>query len=1791
MFQADLLGIDFNVYPEPLNSRDNFTVDFEVENQGDATSQSFVVDFYISTNDFISIFDKYLGSYTINGLGTNSSTGSLTKSLFLPNFSDSFWDEDQTYYIGMLIDANYNVSESDEFNNDNQGEFFDYDELIIQTTFQADLLGKYFNVYPEPLNAGDNFTVDFEVENQGGLISQSFVVDFYISTNDYISTLDKYLDSYTINGLGANSSTGSLTKSLSLPNFSDSFWDEDRTYYIGMLIDANYNVSESDESNNKNRGELLDYDGLTIQTTPNPEADLTPYKPSTWDDKIVVSKVQNTTTDADIITTNDTLYLDWAYLNQGEANTSSNNIITRLLIDGVEIKTWTRSSSLPSNYYTWVDDIEIDPLTVGNHTIRLEVDSNNSESESDENNNVYEKVITVVNPPQSELTPYKPSTWDDKIVISTVKETRTDAHEITPLDTIYVDWAYINQGESDTVSNYSTRLLLDGVEIASWNRNSTNPLKVNYYSYVTDKEIAPLSAGNHTLRLEVDYNNQEAEGNENNNVFEKSFTVVSNATKPDLTPYKPNGWSDAIVISTVTGTNTTASQFTTDDNIYVDVAHLNQGEGATNGQYKTRLLLNGQVIQDWTRNTALNPNEDILPTDINLGKLNAGTHKLTLDVDYEKTQTESNESNNIFKKSFTVTSTNSGGITSTNNAGFDLIDLDKLRSDPLYQDIDGSGLSVVVIDTGLFGSHLDLVDNFEVFVNVSGDTIVEILDPNQSYDSASHGTHVAGTVGSSNPKIGVATDVGLIGINLLEKFSSTSLNNTFQWILDNYQEYNIVAVNMSLGYEQTYLQNPSQASNLAIWQTYIDNLEQNGITVVTSTGNDYYGYEQEGISVPAIFSTLNVGGVWQANDGSNWQWENGAIDKTTDLDRIMAMSQRLDVSGTYDDTIFAPGAYINSTIPDNKQGGKAGTSMASPHVAGVVALMQDAAIKFGGNLLEPDIISQILHDTADEIFDGDDEHVNVTNTNKTYRRVNAYNAVEAVRLYFEKFTPLGALADSNGTFDGAIITTSLDGNTIKSLNGAIGIDGIDLDIGPTDVDLFQFTVVSPGEVTIELKASNRSSQFVPLSDGFSALSEDNTPNLQDVDTLLRLFDSDKNEIGFDDNGGEGSFSKLVQSLQEGIYYAGVSGAGNDNYDPNKANSGDAGATGNYNITFSLNNDDPTGLIAGAIDINLGNYNDPYVFKGELGKDDNTTVKLSDVDLFKVVAPDNGQLLIDIDTPYTDNFANTFLRVFQADGTELFVNDNGRFSSNVLLEGLETVDETQSELVFEDNKFVGHYKDSFLSANVQRGETYYLGISDPLNSAYNPNNFDNRPELGLDDFYDLIINFVNNDLNGTITQARNDIPLPLNNTTRFIGKDENPNDGSLVNVGDLDVDIVKINSATAGILEIDALSSETDAVNLVSTIFAQDGKILARNNDENNNNSLLQFEIEANTNYFVAISDAGNNNFDPFLLGSGSAGDTGEYKLNVSLRNTSDFVKLSDNGLNFDGVQTIAHGDNLLGNIGEDKHFVIGADDIDIYKLVPDTDGKFSIRTISNQQFSADTFLRFFDAEGNEIAFNDDEDDTTIGSFLQVNVTAGNTYYIGVNGYSENARDYNPFTGENSAPGSQGSYTLSLSQEDDPSIPVNNPDTTVLDDPLFRFRNEIVSGTYLFAGEEESQSIRSNFSPPFIEEGQAFKVSLEQNDDLVRFNRFSNNQVQGTYLYANEEESVSIRENFSDVFTEEGTAFYTFGADANMGQDVIRFRNKNVSGTYLFVLGEEANSVRSNFSDVFEEEGVAFEVAV
>lgn len=66
------------------------------------------------------------------------------------------------------------------------------------------------------------------------------------------------------------------------------------------------------------------------------------------------------------------------------------------------------------------------------------------------------------------LTPYKPADWSDKIIVAKTTGTTTDDTDLTPTDTLYVDWAVINSGTSATSAKFYTELYVDGALKTSW---------------------------------------------------------------------------------------------------------------------------------------------------------------------------------------------------------------------------------------------------------------------------------------------------------------------------------------------------------------------------------------------------------------------------------------------------------------------------------------------------------------------------------------------------------------------------------------------------------------------------------------------------------------------------------------------------------------------------------------------------------------------------------------------------------------------------------------------------------------------------------------------------------------------------------------------------------------------------------------------------------------------------------------------------------------------------------------------------------------------------------------------------------------------------------------------------------------------------------------------------------------------------------------------------------------------------------------------------------------------------
>ena len=182
---------------------------------------------------------------------------------FTPWSGNNDWGSFAGFSLGALGTGSYELwgtayDDSGAFSNSYTTNF------SVLASNDVNLKTSSFNVVQEPLDTGDSFTVDFNIQNTEAGSAGPFDVNFYISTNDIISAADQFLGSYTVNGLAGNSSTGTLSSTFTLPTAGSSFWNGDATYYIGMIVDEADVINETNESDNRNQGEFIDYDGVFV---------------------------------------------------------------------------------------------------------------------------------------------------------------------------------------------------------------------------------------------------------------------------------------------------------------------------------------------------------------------------------------------------------------------------------------------------------------------------------------------------------------------------------------------------------------------------------------------------------------------------------------------------------------------------------------------------------------------------------------------------------------------------------------------------------------------------------------------------------------------------------------------------------------------------------------------------------------------------------------------------------------------------------------------------------------------------------------------------------------------------------------------------------------------------------------------------------------------------------------------------------------------------------------------------------------------------------------------------------------------------------------------------------------------------------------------------------------------------------------------------------------------------------------------------------------------------------------
>ncbi|MFW6066175.1 MAG: S8 family serine peptidase [Planctomycetota bacterium] len=328
-----------------------------------------------------------------------------------------------------------------------------------------------------------------------------------------------------------------------------------------------------------------------------------------------------------------------------------------------------------------------------------------------------------------------------------------------------------------------------------------------------------------------------------------------------------------------------------------------------------------------------------------------------------------------------------GPVHETLDASATLTGLDQARL--RHPNITGSGYTVAVIDTGIAADHPALTGRY-----VGGYDFVN--DDNDPTDDNGHGTHVTGTAVSSDADHpGMAPEAGYASLKVLDSEGSgtfSDIEKALQWVADNRDAHNIVAVNMSFGTNDTY--NTSVTSMIS---DELATLESRGVFISAAAGNQWYDNQpDEGVSYPsADGSAVAVGSVW-TDDFGGVAWNSGAEDHSTAPDRVVSHSDR----STAMLDVLAPGTFITSTAHDWESGADfvsmSGTSMATPSVAGFAVLLREAIEENWDPADWPeddqwqDTILGIMQDSAVMVYDGDDEDDNVTNLDEIITEEDDY---------------------------------------------------------------------------------------------------------------------------------------------------------------------------------------------------------------------------------------------------------------------------------------------------------------------------------------------------------------------------------------------------------------------------------------------------------------------------------------------------------------------------------------------------------------------------------------------------------------------------------------------------------------------------------------------------------------------------------------------------------------------------------------------------------------------------------
>ncbi|MGI5501348.1 S8 family peptidase [Lentzea sp. CA-135723] len=396
-------------------------------------------------------------------------------------------------------------------------------------------------------------------------------------------------------------------------------------------------------------------------------------------------------------------------------------------------------------------------------------------------------------------------------------------------------------------------------------------------------------------------------------------------------------------------------------------------------------------------------------------------------------------------------------------------DMTQIGADKAWaKNLGSPDVTVGVLDTGVDDQHADLKPNFDAADSAS--CAYGKLDTRVGSwrDTDTHGTHVAGTIAAAkngSGMVGVAPGVKIASVRIAEKPSGLfyAENTICAMVFSGDRGF---AVTNNSYYSDPWLFNcPDNADQDAILEGVkraVAYAEGKGVLNVAAAGNENYNLANKTRDTSS------------PNDSTPVQRTvtNACLSVPTEVSGVVSVASITSGNGkssfsnygTDKIHLAAPGDSVYSTVPGGRYGSKSGTSMASPHVAGVAALLKST-----NPAATPAQLKALLATQADDLACTDSRCSGTTAKNNFFGegRVDALAAVEGTQppgRTFENTTDV-AIPDNGPAVTSPITVSGITGNAPATLK--VDVDIVHTYRGDLVVDL-----VAPDGTVYSLQRSS-----------------------------------------------------------------------------------------------------------------------------------------------------------------------------------------------------------------------------------------------------------------------------------------------------------------------------------------------------------------------------------------------------------------------------------------------------------------------------------------------------------------------------------------------------------------------------------------------------------------------------------------------------------------------------------------------------------------------------------------------